>query len=295
MSVGTREGCWTVRTARALLVREWAFVGASFDPVAGRIEVFQESLELQGGRNRSASAAGEGPQGAGWLGGVPIVIAAHATGLPALAAETATHFNGKINRPRLYAAPLEAAGDAGRLAAWDFSDAMGSETVLDRSANQLHGVLRHLPIRAVAGANWDGRTRAWTEAPWQYGAIHLHADDVADVGWAPDLQFEVPAGWRSGFYALRLTAQSPEGRPVESYVPFFVRAPGTVPRRGSRSWRALRLLQRSSDCRGKEQARDHPPPQALRGPRNLWLSLPIAVLVPDRSNSHLTAIGASTP
>jgi N,N-dimethylformamidase len=214
MSVGTREGCWTVRTARALLVREWAFVGASFDPVAGRIEVFQESLELQGGRNRSASAAGEGPQGAGWLGGVPIVIAAHATGLPALAAETATHFNGKINRPRLYAAPLEAAGDAGRLAAWDFSDAMGSETVLDRSANQ-HGVLRHLPIRAVACANWDGRTRAWTEVPWQYGAIHLHADGVADVGWAPDLQFEVPAGWRSGFYALRLAAQSPEGRPVE--------------------------------------------------------------------------------
>jgi N,N-dimethylformamidase len=237
MSVGISGECRTVRTSRPLLPREWAFVGASVDLAAGRIQVVQECLSLQGGRDRSAAAEGSGPGQACWTGSIPIVIAAHASGRPAPKAETAAHFNGKIDRPRLYAAPLPSAGlralvegvvvnagDSRLLAAWDFSEATRTETVLDRSANQLHGTLRHLPIRAVTGANWDGRTHAWTEAPWQYGAIHFHADDVADAGWSPDLRLRVPEDWRPGFYALRLTARSPECRPVECYVPFFLRA-----------------------------------------------------------------------
>jgi N,N-dimethylformamidase len=100
---------------------------------------------------------------------------------------------------------------------------------VDRSANRLDGVLRNLPARAMTGANWDARTHSWTAAPSLYGAIHFHDDDVGGCGWAPNLELEIPAEYRSGFYALRLTGRTPDDRPVESYVPFFIRAPRTGP------------------------------------------------------------------
>ncbi|MFC7555473.1 N,N-dimethylformamidase beta subunit family domain-containing protein [Pseudoroseomonas wenyumeiae] len=111
------------------------------------------------------------------------------------------------------------------LAAWDFSDGIPTDRLRDLSANRLDGVLRQMPTRAMTGANWDGSTRSWTEAPWQYGAIHFHRDDMADAGWASDLCLTVPADWKPGFYALRLRARTDSPEPVESFVAFFVRAP----------------------------------------------------------------------
>ncbi len=156
---------------------------------------------------------------------------------------TTAHLNGKIDRPRLYAAPLSPEAlqllcervvpdlaDPLLVAAWDFSVGMETETIHDRSPNGLHGVLRHMPTRAMTGANWTGRTQSWTEAPDQYGAIQFHDDDMLDCGWSPDLQVTIPADWRSGFHALRLRATRQDGVAVESYVPFFVRAPIGKPR-----------------------------------------------------------------
>ncbi|MET0529744.1 MAG: N,N-dimethylformamidase beta subunit family domain-containing protein [Microvirga sp.] len=242
MTVACDGAAWTARTTRPLQIREWAFVGGVLDLAAGRLRVFQISMETQGGRDRSSSAEVAGPKSVSWPEGVPVVIAAHATAAMAPARKTAGHFTGKIDRPRLYAGAL-AAGDLRALvenltpqptdpkliAAWDFSEGIETETIADRSANRLSGSLHHLPVRAVTGANWDGRTHAWTEAPWQYGAIHFHDDDVADAGWKPDLEFDIPQDWRSGFYALKLTARTSDDRPVESYVPFFVRAPRCGP------------------------------------------------------------------
>jgi hypothetical protein len=71
-----------------------------------------------------------------------------------------------------------------------------------------------MPMRAIAGANWDGSVVQWTERPELYGAIHFHSDDMADCGWQPDLTLEVPADWRSGFYALKLTAREGSDDPV---------------------------------------------------------------------------------
>ncbi|MBN9261048.1 MAG: hypothetical protein J0J14_09285, partial [Hyphomicrobium sp.] len=91
------------------------------------------------------------------------------------------------------------AGDPRLIAAWDFSIDQASDLARDLSAHQLHAKLHQMPTRAVTGANWDGRSQAWTEVPWQYGAIHFHSDDMADCGWSPDLTLRIPEDWRSGF------------------------------------------------------------------------------------------------
>jgi N,N-dimethylformamidase len=220
---------------RPVLEREWIFVTASYDPVAGRIRVQQVSPDPQAGRDRGGFAEASAPAESAWPEATALVMAAHAAG-PGETPLTAAHFDGKIDRPRLHASAMSAAemralcetiaprpADPLLIGAWDFSQEMSSETVCDLSANRLHGSTRHLPQRAMTGENWDGRTGQWTEAPWQYGAIHFHSDDMADAGWSPDLRLTIPAEWRSGFYALRLRARQGSDDPVESFVSFFVR------------------------------------------------------------------------
>jgi N,N-dimethylformamidase len=225
------------RAPKPLLVREWAFVGGVIAPSLGRIEIHQISLARDGGRDQSASAEAECPKGLAWPAQTPLILAAESTGASDGERPTTQHFNGKIDRPRLYGRAVAAAelrrlvealkpsaDDPDLLAAWDFSQGISGDRIVDLSANRCDGSLRQLPMRAATGANWGGDSLSWREAPWQYGAIHFHEDDLQDCGWAPTCSLKIPADWRSGFYALELTADPPSGR-VESYVSFFVRAP----------------------------------------------------------------------
>lgn len=228
---------WRLALPRPVLEREWIFVSAAYDPAAGRMRLGLDSLDPQGGRDRSGHVEAEAPATITWPRATALVMAAHALEAGD-APRTAAHLDGKIDRPRLHAAALPAEtlraqceslaprpGDPALIAAWDFSIGIPGAVVQDTSANRLHGTLRQLPQRAMTGANWDGRTQQWTEAPWQYGAIHFHSDDMADAGWSPDLQLTIPTDWKSGFYALRLRARQDSDDPVESFVAFFVRAP----------------------------------------------------------------------
>jgi len=241
-TIGADGRLWRATAPRAAMEREWIFVTASYDPVAGRITVAQASLDAQAGRDTGGSASAEAPEDIAWPADTALVIAAHALGAGA-APLTAGHFDGKIDRPRLLSAawdmaslralaetisPIPAEPDL--IAAWDFSRDMATEAIRDLSANRLDGTLRQMPMRAATGANWDGRTTQWTEAPELYGAIHFHSDDMHDAGWSPDLRFTIPGDWRSGFYALRLRARQGSDDPVESFVAFFVRAPLGKPR-----------------------------------------------------------------
>ena len=54
-------------------------------------------------------------------------------------------------------------------------------------------------------------------------------------------------------------------------------------------------VRQAAHRRGKEQTRDHPLPQTLRGRQDLWLPLPANMPTSDSPGSLLTAIGASTP
>ncbi|WP_159998356.1 N,N-dimethylformamidase beta subunit family domain-containing protein [Roseomonas sp. 18066] len=138
-------------------------------------------------------------------------------------------FSGRLERPTVYdgawpvAALLDAqAGGAAPIAPaalWDFSEGIGTDRITDRGPNGFHGTLENLPTRAVTGAAWSGRHHRWTEAPAEYAAIHFHADDVGDLGWAPSLALTVPADWPSGLYALHL--ETAEGR---DNIPFVIRA-----------------------------------------------------------------------
>jgi N,N-dimethylformamidase len=225
------------RAPKPLLVREWVFVGAIVAPSRERIEIHQISLARDGGRDRSASAEAACSKALAWPAKTPLILAAESTGAADSKQSAAQHFNGKIDRPRLYSGALSAAelrglvetlhpaaDDPNLLAAWDFSQGISGDRIVDLSANRCDGVLRQLPMRAATGANWDGASPSWTEAPAQYGAIHFHEDDLQDCGWEPTCSLTIPLNWRSGFYALELTADQPAGR-VESYVSFFVRAP----------------------------------------------------------------------
>ena len=227
----------SVTVPKPLLNREWAFVSASASLATGRIDVHQASLVRSGGRDRSSGAMAAIDFKIEWPAFAATLLAAEATGADHPAAPTAQHFNGKIDRPRLYRraiAPdamrslVEAlhpdANDPDLLAAWDFSQEIGGDRIVDLSAHRRDGVLKQLPMRAATGANWNGSSMSWTETPSQYGAIHFHEDDLEDCGWQPTCAVKIPEDWRSGFYALELTADGPEG-PVESYVSFFVTPP----------------------------------------------------------------------
>ncbi|WP_159993069.1 N,N-dimethylformamidase beta subunit family domain-containing protein [Roseomonas sp. 18066] len=235
--LGDGASPWRVTAPRPLLEREWVFIGAAYDADKGELRVFQESLDPQSGRNTTAGAVAPGPRAFVPPADVALVFAALAleTGAAPL---TTAHYDGKIDRPRLCAGALPlsrlralaeslapSVGDPDLIGAWDFSRGISTELIHDLSANRLDGWLRQNPARAMTGANWDGSTQQWTETPHLYGAIHFHSDDLHDAGWDVDLEFRIPADWRSGFYALRLRARPDSDDPVESFVAFFIRAP----------------------------------------------------------------------
>ena len=236
-TIGRQGRVWSVTSPNPVLEREWIFVGGAWDPDDMQLRVFIETLDPQAGRDRSATTEGEGPSAATWPGQTALTFAAHALEGGA-SPRVGGHYDGKIDRPRVFGqalasdalrrlceAPAPSPGDPHLVGAWDFSLGIPTEQIHDRTTNRLDGRLQQAPLRGVTGANWDGRSERWTETPSQYGAIHFHSDDLADAGWRPTLRVTIPDDWRSGFYALRLRAQSEDEIPIESFVSFFVRAP----------------------------------------------------------------------
>ncbi|WIY52980.1 hypothetical protein O9Z70_00060 [Devosia sp. YIM 151766] len=138
------------------------------------------------------------------------------------------HYNGKIERLRLFAEALDKAditalrddGKAPRpVADWRFEDRMSGDVLVDHGPQALEGKLHHRPARAMTGHGWDGTTQIAAHKPEQYGAIHFHDDDLADAGWTPDIALAIPHDLRSGAYGLRVD----NGEEADE-IPFFVTA-----------------------------------------------------------------------
>jgi len=137
-------------------------------------------------------------------------------------------FNGRLERPALYAGAVDtpSAADASSLrAAWDFSQQIENDRIVDVGPLGCHGRLINSPTRAVTGSNWSGREMSWRHAPEEYGAIHFHDDDIDDCRWPTAFRLTLPPDLRSAAYALVLSAGD-----VEENVPFFV-----VPPKGKRT------------------------------------------------------------
>ena len=248
-----------VSSTKPLLGGVWYSVAASFDPGAGRAWLSQKPVvsSVNGVFGRVCPIDGDSAVEAevGIVPAdarVPFVMAGSVHEIAADRPIVRAHFNGKLDRPRLYGrvlarpevAALHAGDDpdpTGLLARWDFANgitAQGAATdrVADLSGNGLDGVCVNQPMRAATGFNWRGREDNFTHAPEEYGAIHFHDDDLEDCDWQPDLELVVPEGLKSDVYAVRLRLGE-----SEDYVPFFV-----LPPRGRATARILLLMPTAS-------------------------------------------------
>ena len=239
------DGCLAIRlgdgqghvethtTGVALRLRTWTRVAAMID-TDGVATLLQHEVDRHGLEERREDVL---RSSATWLaatklGARPLYIGAwHRTDTGIVT--TAGHFNGKIEAPRLLAAPDDDAAlletvrapatelaPTAVIAAWDFGLEIDSERIVDVGPNGHHGTTVQLPNRGMTGSNWDGSEMSWRHAPQHYGAIHFHEDDLYDAGWETDFEWRVADDLPSGVYAMRLRDGG-----AEEHVPVFVRPP----------------------------------------------------------------------
>lgn len=239
LTVGDGKGAVEqVSTGKTMVAREWYFVGASFDAASGTIELHQEPLVTYARTDDAGTARKTIKIKAIGGAGAPLMMAATPAGEGNGRTIGADHYNGKIDRPRITDRALSRVemellkGDTvpdalapSLVAAWDFSREIETETVVDLSANRLHGETVNLPARAMTGHNWTGEEMCWRHKPEHYGAIHFHDDDLYDSQWSSDFEFTVPASLRSGLYAVHVATENDE-----DFIPFVVR-----PKRGTKT------------------------------------------------------------
>jgi N,N-dimethylformamidase len=207
----------------------WYFVYAAVDAdgaaeVEARGSSFPAFEERRSGQAPAPSVAGGGRQ--------MFLAAAPSPDRSAVG----SFYNGKIAEPRLYrrvldraertalagsTSGLEVAAEA-QVGAWNLCSEPGGNRFSDRSGRAPSGVLVNWPASAMTDHAWDGEGD-WRNAPDQFRAVHFHADDLADAGWARSFSWAVPDDLESGVYAAWLRADG-----EEDHVPFFVR-----PRRGA--------------------------------------------------------------
>lgn len=101
---------------------------------------------------------------------------------------------------------------------WDFSLGIYGQKIFDTGSLRLDGELVNCPTRAMRGLLWNSSEHVWKHAPWAYGAIHFHEDDIYDCGWETDFVFKVPKNFRSSMYSMRIQC-------MDAYedIPFYVR------------------------------------------------------------------------
>jgi N,N-dimethylformamidase len=211
---------------RPLAARRWTFVAVAVDGASGAVLLYQRQVEPH-----QFDAGDEADRT--WSGLAAAMPANRPFRLAAAgeAGRVCLHYNGKLQRPRVFGQPLKlaelqalaisgpaTAADPRALADWDFSRDIGSEKVTDLSRNALHGRTVNLPTRGVTGVNWTAERHDWRAVPEEYGAIHFHEDDIYDASWPTAFTLTVPESWQSGTYACRLQAGD-----EQFWVPFFVR------------------------------------------------------------------------
>jgi len=222
-----------VRLAASLRKAEWYFVAAAYDAQNSTISLYQEPVRTWPGDETRASVEASTAIKRVQENEAAFVMAGMWQAVQRGAPRVGNHFNGKIDRPRLFnqalsqeelvslkrgADPL-AFGES-LVAAWDLSKYISSQNAADTASHGLHGQTVNMPARAVTGYNWSGQETDFRNALQEYGAIHFHDDDLDDARWEVDFEWTLPADLKSGVYAARL--RTGDG---EDHIPFFVRPP----------------------------------------------------------------------
>ncbi len=237
LRVGGDAGVASLATGVPLLAERWYRVAGTVDAATGALTLSQVPVPGNGFHaERTVTVSGQAAPGRLDSHG-PLTFGAwqagSADGSSCWGGLAFTrHFNGRIDRPRLAGRVLDAAEVAtvagggmpadtmDVLGAWDFGRGISGDTIFDTGPNRLHGVIVNQPTRATRGHNWTGEYSDWRQAPDQYGAIHFHNDDLVDACWESDFGYTIPAGLRSGVYAVRLDSGG-----FDFWMPFFVRPP----------------------------------------------------------------------
>ena len=222
-------GRTTAGAVTPLLEHQWTFAAMTYDGASRTLSVYQVPRHLwpvERGRGYVTTTALSARPAAG----TPLLMAAALESHEDGAVLTNSHFNGRIDAPRLYDRALASdeigalarGGDslavAGLVAAWDFSKDISTTRVTDIGPHGLHGSAVQMPTRGVTGHNHTGRETNFRLAPDEYGAIHFHDDDLEDALWEVDFELTVPDGLRSGVYAAWVRSGDDE-----DYITFFVR------------------------------------------------------------------------
>jgi N,N-dimethylformamidase len=223
--IADASGEAVVRSGAALLERRWTFLAASWDAASGALQLIQATSDALSPHwvQESARQSAHGDVSSATTE-ADLVIAALGGG-----EEVGGHFNGKIDRPRVFAralseAEIAAIGEGGAgptdaiVAAWDFAATPFGLSVPDAGPNRLDAEIVNNPMRAVTDHAWDASTSYYAAHPEHYAAIYFHDDDIDDAGWNTDFVYEVPKDLPSGVYAARLRAGG-----EEDYIPFVVR------------------------------------------------------------------------
>ncbi len=214
-------------TAGEPLRREWYFVAATFDAASGRATLVQRPVREFADDVTRAEVTGELPIPSD--AGAGVLVAAHwRDGLPA------GHYNGRIDRPRVFSGPLPdgalaalehgadpvRAGSGTLLAAWSLGASPATDAIPNLAGGGLSGTVVNMPMRQVASHDWTGAETEPARALAEFTAIHFHDDDLSDACWETDFTLRVPEELPSGIYAAHLEAGD-----AEDYIPFVVRPP----------------------------------------------------------------------
>jgi N,N-dimethylformamidase beta subunit-like, C-terminal/Concanavalin A-like lectin/glucanases superfamily len=211
VAVGGRR--WRAVGTTPVPLDTWWRLEGRLDAASGELSVARRNLAGvtidRGVGSLAADAPGPGPG--------PMIIGAEQ---PGSEARVRSHFEGKLEDPRVAAGP----GATREVAAWDLG-AGRTRQVPDRGPHGLDGTCVNGPMRAVTGSRWTGDIHDWRWAPEGYEAMYLHADAVDDLAWEPVLELEIAESCPSGVYAIVLRSGQ-----HEDLVPFIVRRPvGTPP------------------------------------------------------------------
>ena len=224
-----------LRLRDPLLPRRWYLISAAYDAQTGEARLIQRPQRpwpAHGTRATSARWEKGWFQGANphlWLAAAPTTN--DLPGDPSQPRELTDFFNGKLEEPTLFDAPLTDAQHqalfqgqipqsivhqadlllpgtpaAKLIASWDFSRHMASEHIEDIGPHNYHGQAHQAPTRAMSGHRWNGQQFDAKQSPQAYGAIHFHEDDLEDARWQPSFSLTLPQNLPSGIYAARLWA-----------------------------------------------------------------------------------------
>jgi N,N-dimethylformamidase len=228
----------SVSAGPALTTGAWYFAAVSWDAAgAVTLTVLPRTQPAAGHADarragRADGASGTGPHDLGGPCPAPQMVSVGAA-VPGRRAQRP--FNGKIDTPRLFAGPLTTTGLAALAAdapaaragglrhEWRFTPdaALPPHRVRDTGPGRCDGRLVNSPALGVTGRNWTPGTESFPVRPDEYAAAHFHEDDLTDADWQTGLSFQVPAGWPSGAYGIRLRAGE-----HEDVVPLIVSAAG---------------------------------------------------------------------